>query len=60
MKLSYVVLLGVLALAACDKGQDNKPILQKERQTLDQAKQLNNLQQQNTQQQKQAIDQQTQ
>ena len=42
---------GALALAACGKGQDNKPILQKERQTLDQAKQVNGLQQQNSQQQ---------
>lgn len=60
MKASYVVLLGVLALAACGKGQDNKPILHKQKETLDKAKQLNGLQQQNTDQQKQAIEQQTQ
>lgn len=54
------MLLTVLALAACGKGQDNKPILHQQKQTLDQAKQLNSLQQQNTDQQKQAIEQQTQ
>lgn len=60
MKLSHVILLGTLALAACGKGSDNKPILEKDRQTLEQAKKLDALQQQNAQQQRQAVEQQTQ
>ncbi len=60
MKLSYGILLGTLALAACGQGQDNKPVLEKERQTLEQAKKVDNVQQQNAQQQQQATDQQTQ
>jgi hypothetical protein len=61
MKISHVMLLATLALAACGKsGTSSKPILEKDRQTLEQAKQLNGLQQQNTEQQKQAVDQQTQ
>jgi hypothetical protein len=60
MKLSHVILLGTLALAACGKGQDNKPILEKDRQTLEQAKKVDSVEQQNTQQQNQAVDQQTQ
>lgn len=60
MKLSYGILLSTLALAACGKGEDNKPILEKDRQTLEQAKKVDSLQQQNTQQQNQAADQQTQ
>ncbi len=58
--LSYGIVLGTLVLAACGQGHDNKPVLEKERQTLDQAKKIDNLQQQNAQQQQQAADQQTQ
>ncbi len=60
MKLSYGILLGTLALAACGQGHDNKPVLEKERQTLEQAKKVANVQQQGAQQQQQATDQQTQ
>lgn len=60
MKLSYGILLCTLALAGCGKEQDNKPILEKDRQTLEQAKKVDAVQQQNTQQQNQAVDQQTQ
>ncbi len=60
MKLSYAILLGTLVVAACGQGKDNKPVLEKERQTLDQAKKIDNLQQQNAEQERKAADQQTQ
>lgn len=60
MKLSHAILLSTLALAACGKGEDNKPILEKDRQTLEQARKVDGAQQQNTQQQNQAVEQQTQ
>lgn len=60
MNLSRTILLSALVLAACGKGGDNKPILEKDRQTLEQAKKVDGVQQQNTQQQNQAVDQQTQ
>lgn len=60
MKVTYSILLVALTVAACGQGQDNKPILEKDRQTLEQAKKVDNLQQQNADQQRQAVDQQAQ
>ncbi len=59
-KLSYGIVLCTLALAACGQGHDNKPALEKERQTMEQAKKVDSVQQQNAQQQQQSADQQTQ
>lgn len=54
------ILLATLLLAACGPGNDNKPILDKERQTLDQAKKLDAQQQQQAEKQKQEADKQAQ
>ncbi len=54
------ILLATLWLAACGPGNDNKPMLEKERQTLDTAKDINQKQQQETQKQQQEVDKQTQ
>ncbi len=58
MKAS-VILLATLLLAACGQGND-KPMLDKERQTLEQAKKLDAQQQQQAEKQKQEADKQTQ
>lgn len=53
MKYSTGIMLCALLLAGCGKGNDNKPMLEQERATLNKAKQLDGLQQQQAQQQKQ-------
>ncbi len=60
MKLSSGILLATLMLAACGPSNDSKPMLEKERQTLDKAKKLDNAQQQEAQKQQQEADKQTQ
>jgi len=60
MKILFGMLMAVLMLAACGPGNDNKPILEKERQTLDTAKKLNDKQQQDAEKQRQEADKQTQ
>ena len=54
------VLLATLLLAACGPSNDSKPILDKERQTLDTAKKLDNKQQQEAEKQRQEADKQSQ
>jgi hypothetical protein len=60
MKLTYGILLGTLLLAACGPNNDNKPVLEQQRATLSKAKQVDNMQQQQAQQQKQEMDKQSQ
>ena len=60
MKSTIVILLSVMLLAACGKNDDSKPILHKDIETLNKAKDVNNMLQQQAQKQKQATDQQTQ
>ncbi len=55
-----ILLLCALVLAGCGKGSDSKPVLEQERATLNRAKQLNDLQQQQAQQQKQEAEKQAQ
>ncbi len=55
-----IILLATLLLAACGQGKDNKPMLDKERQTLDQAKKLDAQQLQQAEKQKQEAEKQTQ
>jgi uncharacterized membrane protein YgcG len=57
---SAVILLGIMFLAACGPSNDNKPVLEKERQTLDTAKAINQKQQQEAQKQQQEMEKQTQ
>lgn len=61
MKMTRLVLLMVLlALTACGQERDKKPLLDQQRQALDKAKQVDGVQQLETQKQKQGIEQQTQ
>jgi outer membrane lipoprotein-sorting protein len=60
MKLSKAILLCTLLLAACGQSNDNKPVMQKEHETLDKAKGVDSMLQQQAQQQKQEADKQTQ
>jgi hypothetical protein len=60
MKTIIVTMLSVMLLAACGKNNDNKPILHKDVETLNKAKDVNNMLQQQAQKQRQATDQQTQ
>ena len=60
MKLSKSILLATLLLAACGQSNDNKPVLQQQRDTLNKAKQVDGIQQQQAQQQKQEMDKQAQ
>jgi uncharacterized lipoprotein YmbA len=60
MKKLFGMLMAALLLAACGPGKDNKPMLEKERQTLETAKKLDNKQQQDTEKQRQEMDKQTQ
>lgn len=55
-----VILLATLLLAACGQGNDSKPMLDKERQTLDQAKKLDAQQLQQADKQKQEAEKQSQ
>ncbi len=55
-----VILLATLLLAACGQGHDSKPMLDKERQTLDQAKKLDAQQLQQADKQKQEAEKQSQ
>jgi len=59
-KLSSAILLATLLLSACGPSNDNRPMLDKERDTLNKAKKVDSLQQQEAQKQKQEADQQTQ
>ena len=60
MKKTMILLFAALTIAACSGGGDKKPLLDQQRQLLDKAKKINGIQQQETQKQKQGIDQQTQ
>lgn len=60
MKVTNGILLATLLLAACGQSNDNKPMLQQQRDTLNKAKQVDGMLQQQTQQQKQETDKQTQ
>jgi len=60
MKKLFGMLLIVSPLAACGPGNDSTPVLQKERQTLDTAKKLDNKQQQEAEKQRQEAEKQTQ
>lgn len=60
VKSSKAVLLGTLLLAACGPSNDNKPMLEKERQTLEQAKKLDGAQQQQAEKQRQEAEKQAQ
>ncbi len=59
MKTNAILLVALL-LTACGQGNDSKPMLDKERQTLDQAKKLDAQQQQQAEKQKQEAEKQTQ
>lgn len=54
------ILLATLLLAACGQSNDSKPMLDKERQTLEQARKLDAQQQQQAEKQKQELDKQAQ
>lgn len=60
MKLSNGILLGTLLLAACGPSNDNKPIMQQQRDALNKAKKVDGAQQQEAQKQQQEADKQTQ
>jgi hypothetical protein len=60
MRYSKGILLCTLLLAACGQGNDNKPMMQKEHDTMEQAKGVDSMIQQQAQQQKQEADKQTQ
>jgi hypothetical protein len=60
MKLSNGILLGTLLLAACGQSNDNKPLMEQQRETLNKAKQVDSAQQQEAQKQQQEADKQTQ
>ncbi len=60
MKRSIGILACAVALAACNPGGDHKPAMQQEHDTLEKAKQVDSLVQQQTQQQKQEVDSQAQ
>jgi len=60
MKLSNGILLGTLLLAACSPSNDNKPLLEQQRATLNKAKQVDSTQQQEAQKQQQEADKQSQ
>jgi outer membrane lipoprotein-sorting protein len=60
MKSTIAIMLAALLLAACGKSDDNKPILQKEHETIDKAKDVSNMLQQQAEKQKQAAEKQTQ
>ncbi len=55
-----VILLATLLLAACGHGNDSKPMLDKERQTLEQAKKIDAQQLQQADKQKQEAEKQSQ
>lgn len=55
-----VIMLSAVLLVACGPGNDTKPILDKERQTLDKAKKIDAQQLQEADKQKQEADKQTQ
>ncbi len=55
-----VILLATLLLAACGQGNDSKPMLDKERQTLEQAKKIDAQQLQQADKQKQEAEKQSQ
>ncbi len=59
MKAS-LILLATLLLAACGQGNDSKPMLDKERQTLEQAKKIDAQQLQQADKQKQEAEKQSQ
>ncbi len=60
MKLKDGILLGTLLLAACGPGNDNKPMMEQQRNTLEKAKGIDAAQQQQAEQQKQEAEKQTQ
>lgn len=60
MKLAMSILLCALFLAACGKGNDSKPMMQKEHDTLEKAKNVNNMLLQQAEKQKQEAEKQTQ
>ena len=60
MKKVFGILLAALLLAACGPGQDKKPVLEKERQTLETAKKIDATQQKEAEKQLQEADKQTQ
>ena len=60
MKSTIAILLAALLLAACGKSDDNKPILQKEHDTIDKAKNVSSMLQQQAEKQKQEAEKQTQ
>lgn len=51
-RLSSVILLGVLVLGGCKPGDDNRPITQQQRDTLEKAKKIDALQQQEAEKQR--------
>jgi len=60
MKVTKGIVLATLLLAACGQSNDNKPMLQQQRDTLNKAKQVDGLQQQQAQQQQQEAEKQAQ
>jgi uncharacterized membrane protein YgcG len=56
----FAIVLAALLLAACGPGKDNKPMLEKDRQTLDAAKKLDSKQRQETEKQQQEVEKQAQ
>lgn len=60
MKLSSALLLAPLLLAACGPSNDSRPVLQNERDTLNQAKKVDSTQQQEAQKQQQEAEKQAQ
>ena len=56
MKTSNAILLGTLLLAACGPGKDNKPVMEQQIDTLNKAKQVDGMMQQQAQQQKQEME----
>jgi len=53
-KLFSGILLGTLLLAGCGPSNDQKPVMEKERQTLEKAKKIDALQQEAQKQQQEA------
>jgi hypothetical protein len=60
MKSTMTLFLAAMLLAACGHNNDNKPMMQKEHDTLEKAKGVDSMIQQQAQQQKQETDKQTQ